>query len=1072
MAADKSTETVRKSDIDLIKAELFEKDGKIYMRDGHGLVFSRDGEPVPYSNMLAEANAVRESISTMFPELMLYLVTLTPIFTFKFKTFCTGHGYIAINPYFWDALKEKSLEKAAESEEMAKKFKKYTLCRFVYLHEIYHQLFNHLREGEIYKDSFPGHGKQNRAMDYSINGLIEKFYGMAGATKAARGLINPAWNGKPWTEIYTLLRDDEDEKENGNNPWQEVVNHRAKVKNPDDNGGTPQLPTPPQKIEKKYTDDFKEGYYSQHPIIKHIMNDVIDNGGTIDDAIKALKDYAMQNIGADIFESAGTHDYNEGVKAAWADAINKLIDTKSKIGADGTEGEPGEQDQIKGENLRNAIDDDMFDLPDDGSGEGGDDEDGDSQQNGEEGKKGKQGNDPEDGGDDNGEGGQDGSQQSGEPGGDSGTDGSERGQDGPQQSGGNGGHGGEKGNRTDKGGDSPSDGETGDGDLDNIESEDPDSDSILDVIAARDLQAKDKEVPAEEAAEALKKHLDVIAKAHEENGDPEVPGLVKGINPDKLFGIEKHETKIDWREILERFLAVSVEEEYDDLDIDSILDTPGVYNGRIDYEGNLRDVEGIRHIVIGLDNSGSVFGAGRVPSFLGELVHVLDDGIDEDCVVDFIQFESGITKCTRIVHTEGESISEVRQVSSAHGGGTNYYDTMRQMSILMDGWDGPERKGLRPEFIEPTVQNSNGEVLLIQPAACSIIFTDDDFFYGSTYDEINTDKLLIFIVGEPRRVDGNSAMYAPCINFIKPTEWSNGSVSESLNEAFFDDDNIDDEIEAIAQHTIDSTDDYDSLKYRMDDLKDVLGGDVKLEVKNGAIHADGTLVVDSLIDLRDIIVDGSLVLTGIDDGIVARLPKAVNGIVLFLNCSELSYKTYEDFEIYGMKEKHYINCTKKNPTSKEYEFPDFTDDWAFAYMQGYTEKFIKEYTEKYNIPVNFLRGGLTRLPNSKVSINITYQRGYTAIDWKNGEMFVDENYYGCNHKLPEFITINKVLGPEGLGRLRIFSSVKTLRYFNGMPNAAAGVEVRCLGCSREDKEVNGRILIGLNTYKSEHSFVK
>ncbi len=820
-----------------IKAGIVKDNNNVLrLSNGAGLLSER-----PYEDYVKEGEVLRKMIVKTFPELEIYVNLLTPLFTYGFDTFATGCGYLLINPNFWDKLRNGS-------------DKWWYLPMFVYLHEIYHNIFDHMNDGEKHKDEFPDHNVQNRAMDYSINGLIEKFYDMEGVTAACNGLISKKLFGKTWKEIYPiLLTYDELNKNPWNRPELKDVTNPVSDKDSSEGGNGGEQPP---KV--TYSEDYKAGYASQYQIIKKIVEDCGSKKMTTSQTIEVLKKEAeLRNL--NIYESVNTSskEYNDGVVGAWKDSINRLKSMVSDLKGRTGDSELGSY-QDDSEKLKNAIDDLMKQVS------SGDDDNSSDKDNG--------------------------GSSSGSLGDDSGNSNSEN-------------------NPEESPKDIPGDESSKSGD--NAEKA---KDRIKAIVKKRGLQIKDYEPTEEERSEVFKnhtKHLESMAK------DEDTKELLHKYNKEanKYLNIEIHESSVDWKKILEDFVAswgVEVDTQYD---IDSIMDFPNKL-GVIRKEKYGMSSNELNHIVFGLDNSGSVFGSGDIPMFLGELVNILDSALDDDCIIDFIQFSDSIDKCTRIAHKKGDSIEEIKEISNASGGGTDYRDVMYQMSLLMDEDVDSDDKDLVPEFRGDTV-DYKGTTYDVGKASCSIIFTDQDLNWGETYADIDTDKLLIFVIGvdSMASLKNMNPIFRPCVRLLslEDSNWDFQEKNKKMNESVFDDvEGFDDNINKMLDDDEYSSKDllvseYDYLVKKFPDMaKHIILDDGKLILQGNFVFDD------NISDLSSCYLDGAIKIRD-SKRVIDMLPYAIskNSGIIFYGDTPIS-----DKEILSLREKYnnenVFHITKEN----------------------------------------------------------------------------------------------------------------------------------------------------------------
>lgn len=711
-----------------------EKDGKKYFVNDAGLISER---PVTYYQ--DEIRKVFVTLNAICPELSIYLNNLRPVFTYDFDTFATGYGYIFMNPLFFDKLMDAG-------EELRDKNHAYMAVMAVYLHEIYHNIFDHMNDGKKNEALFPDGNLQNCAMDYSINPLIEKFYGLDGIFNALDGLYREEFLGKTWKEIYPQLTKPKTAWGKLRKEVRDTYKKIDKNKQPQE-GGMPAPPQPP--VDYTFSEDFKAGYESQYKIIRGVIENCSMQKMSTSETLEALKGEAdrlgitLQYVNEAV--NVNSEKYNEGVSAAWTESIVKLEKMLERIQSrNGESSKDVNGNDDNRENLKNAIDD-LFKKHNHGGGEKK--QDSSNKNNSNNSKNGENDNDSN------------GNNSDGE-----GNDGNDE----------NGNDENNTGNNGKKGNNKPI-GDPGDNTVDGDESSKGDDsqkraevdNKMKKIMRERKLDDKTLETDDKTRERIMKENLENIAK--KTKNDETKKMLKKYIEEvGKKLGMDDHESTIRWQDILKRYfgkLGVKFEKQFVD------RSTRDYYGSGIvrKYNTTVRARE-IGHIVIALDNSGSVLTSGDVPGFLRE-VYIALNSMHDDCVVDFIQFTDKITKCTRLIHKKGQTDAEIERVSHVVGGGTEYHDVMYQMSLLMS--DDLNNSEIVDEFRGKNV-TVDRKKRRIAPASCCIIFTDDGFAQGDKYLGIDTSKLLVFCIHvkdiDDLGLDGQYRKFRPCVRLIETYE--------------------------------------------------------------------------------------------------------------------------------------------------------------------------------------------------------------------------------------------------------------------------------------------------------------
>jgi hypothetical protein len=139
--------------------------------------------------------------------IMRFFNRLEIVFSFHdCPTMWTDGRYICMNPKFVEELVEHGGGTVV-------------LVAFVILHEIFHNVCDHVYDGQKFRGKFPDHELQNIAMDYEVNWILEhslKEFNpdtntienvLQGVTKLAGGMYDDKYADTLWTTIYPKLSD-------------------------------------------------------------------------------------------------------------------------------------------------------------------------------------------------------------------------------------------------------------------------------------------------------------------------------------------------------------------------------------------------------------------------------------------------------------------------------------------------------------------------------------------------------------------------------------------------------------------------------------------------------------------------------------------------------------------------------------------------------------------------------------------------------------------------------------------------------------------------------------------------
>lgn len=952
-----------KSVAESVKAEVVTIDGVKRLKDPAGVLLQH-----PYSYYVNVVRHISNALLGLFPELKHYVNRLFPVFTFAFDTFATGYGYIFMNPYFLDELIKKSKELKDSTGTL--------LPTFVYMHEIYHNLFSHIADGKRNEAEYPDHMRQNIAMDYTINGVIETLYGLEGATEAIGGYINHDYDNKDWTWVYKDI--EKKDLDVSKQSYKKIVDEYNKVKegNKQQSGSS----IPPQNQEVDNMQDFIDGYKSRYSEIKNIIEGAINAGKTVEEIIDVLKDEAKKK-GIKCFEAylpypSSNDSYNKGVEAAYADAINRLKTVLKKTGTSKEEEYKGRSDTKMNQNLRNAVDDLYNQLSSGTPSNSKEDNDNNSDKSNNQNDSSNQSNSEND--------------------------------------------------FTGK--------TTGDYGKNPDEMSSSEKEHVMSrILDDRHLDKEEDTKTASQTAEDLKKHLEKLPVE-----SPEAADLKKQLKGelDKKFPIAKVNTGVDWKEVLEDYITRCREEQVSKPNINAVAKTIDYYksNRVIDSRYKTQEAEGINHIVIALDNSGSVCSNDSVPDFLGALVEIFDNALSDNVVVDFIQFDTTIRKCTRIVHKQGDSITEIKKVSDATGGGTDYLDVMKLSELLVLDWeeDNPKLGNISiPEEFESHEAEGGDDIFEISPAVCSIIFTDTDFYWGRKYEDMNPEMLekMKFVIlttrselQSSRDVGKYDTIYIDRGNW----EYGNGKLSESFL------------INAIKNDIEMSEPSDDNEQVGFIDLVDsefkhrFAEDNIKAEIRDNKIWVVGDMSVRGSSLLMDkYFYDGNMKIEDFSEGELGWLPMGMssNSSILFYNCN------ISDSYIEELKQRYSIE-----------DIISVNDDNLNEWVEQYPSLSIA-FAQKLNV-------------NSTLNIKNAYY--YLNKDGKKQRVDIK---LSKRENLFQYLTLNKYFSRAyiNLGEMQMFDYIMDdelyyiLKYFGNI----FSINLCEVNLQIEDRAITGNFIEGL-----------
>lgn len=723
-------------------------DGSTYFANNAGM---RSNYPTWWYETIC--NKVRKKIYSSYGELSIYVNLLAPVFTYGIDTFATGYGYLFMNPLFMEKLLKLAADKGYEPSVKA--------IIAVYMHEIYHNVFDHMEDGKKNKNLYPDHDLQNCAMDYSINPLIERFYNMPGIFNAISGLRHSEYMGQTWKEIYPQLTEVEIPWSNARKQVRDEYRKAQDMNNDNkpQQGGGQQGPS----AEKHYSEDYKAGYASQYAVISKIISNGRAKGLTDSSLLEEIEneaislgfgdvitptDFSKMKFDIKLTESVDetSEEYNKGVKMAWVESVEFL--RKMLEGIQSREGDddgkiPG-QDKNNSEHLKNAVQD-AYQKNSLGGGSSSNSDNGDSNSQNSDKQNDKSDNQNNDQNNGSGNSDNDSNSQNGE-------------KDGKRQSSNGGSSSQGKGNTGDNDVEGDESSKSGGSDEESVEKK------MEKILKNRGLEKKEPKIDDSTRKNIMEKHLDKLSK--EEGMDDITKKVLKDFKNKigEKLGMDDHESNIKWQDILAKYIGKIGVKAKPKFDAKSVQDIPKFGT----LMPNLRSARSneVGHIVIGLDNSGSVMTADLVPGFLKE-IFTLFNNLSGDCVIDVMRFDAGVAACDRILHKKSETKAEIEQISNSAGGSTDYREVMYQMQLLMG-------KNLNDAHILPTFRGDhvfiNGRRQKVAPASFCVIFTDSDFRWGGKYYGIDTSKLIILCINTPSidelDLTGKNEMFKSCVRLV------------------------------------------------------------------------------------------------------------------------------------------------------------------------------------------------------------------------------------------------------------------------------------------------------------------
>ena len=908
-------------------------------------------------------------------------------------TAATNDIYMFINPTFWAGLYEKGVNwcKTKGLEETTDNVLSCNL--YVFLHEIMHDALDHIDEWKTMHASYPDHDKANIAMDYVCNKTIEKMF------PQLRGIGN----------YLKLYYDDR----RGDRHW--VDEYEA--------GGFPKPPTPPAQ---EISDDMKRGYKEAFNEIRELL------GGSISDDDVYSKRSAINKIksiygpiikkatGIDINESVEDNigkvsgDYDKGVITAIQQIIQDLMTDGAMVSGGGSGQSNPFNDRIVDREIisqdqsQSDSNDKSQDQQNGGQGQSGQNQDGQSgnqqgdQQDGQGGGQGNnsdgnqngqnqqgQGSGQSQNGQNNqqgqGQGGSQGNQQGNQQGqgqGNQGQNGQQSGSQGNQQGQGQGGQQGNQQGGHANGNGNPENGHTS--------TEQPETGEHMGWDTAKRIQdflgLPDRNVDRvngvkgsdrQKTRSNIKRLIDennykwsLSHSNSENNGDAEVENAIKKL------GV------LDWKPILKDFLNKKKtirnkgkwKDEYRKFD-------PEVSIRRV----NKHKVYTTDHITIILDTSGSVLGTKGTYEFLvSEIGEVLDSiGNSTKLLIDFINFGSS-TNIYRFVHEKGHFYDKTiyKFPKYVETGATIYTTSLGMSHIVMN--DKREWGRFYDQKLVENMENrleSNTEEGInpdeFGPSACTVLFTDSDFAYGSKYrgggfgeSKINQfhDNTVVFLIldgmtlsdgRDDKKVIDPFAKNGKYLRFSDSADdefgWNiifvnrdclNGKLHEGLSIADdrFSDTDAEDiisdydteekDIEYFGNNMI-LTHAEDKSKYDNCEVTD--NGDKTITIKSTI--SDRRITPTAYDDIRRIteplnyIVDGHMIINGAVR--VDRLPSGLteNSTIILDKCHDVTVEDYKALQDkYGAEHVTYMNCQKLCSATRQFsDHPIVTTDYIVSY---------------------------------------------------------------------------------------------------------------------------------------------
>ena len=898
-----------------------EENGKRYI---YASTQGKPGDWYPervYKNFV---ESLKLDVTSLDPTFGRYVDNLKTVITDGVKTMATGLGYLYVNPAFTAELIEIGNERGFGKN----------LAMFVILHEVFHNVYNHMDEGRLYASEFPSHTYRNMAMDYEINILIETLFPQfKGCTEAIPGLIKAGYLGQMWTEIYPDMKSDpmrlsfddlENQLENQDNTKQDDEDDTHQESNGPDGDGSAPMPK-----------DYLDGRNDAAVVLRELLGGILNGKNSTPDELQRALDEIRAYAGAkglSINESNNPNDdastwtegYNDGFISKFGEVYADIYRKLHGIEPPAAKGNSGES--VKDDDLRDLT---GADAPKSNnpsqSSEDNNDENNDAQNGGNSSSQNSENGD-EDG------------QDSSSNGGGSGQDGDE--QQNSDGSSSNGGEGGEQ-SPTD-GGDTGGDGED-DSNGGNSQGNDKQNGGEGSAASSQKNQNNSGGNPGtgsqkvrlggdlaydEEGIERLSDILDGQGKEEEESTDNTKEDIARDVKKiidnqlEKNKSIDSNSRKrleelsermgevidrisnnsdIKWEDILERFVSRRVKVRTHK------YDTAGRRFGDrkiIRHVGSRKKKEdGLKHIIFSIDTSGSVVAA-CLGFLMNEVCDILENHIDEGCIVDVIKHDCYVHSCIRFKHESDNLEKEIGQINVLEDtGGTDYKDVMTVINALLNGVDTGY-----PEFDDYEGSETKAD--------CAIMLTDRDFYgAGKDYD-IDVDKIRILIYGGSNRyLSGSDVMFADSII----------NVTNRMHESAVFEDTV-----SLDDFDYDENDTVQDVEIKQDEkdvfMKKNLCGvinkalrengisDLDCVYEEGKIVLKGTPIIDDrFIEDVDVIkhvdlIQGDVKLFRLNDRTINNIPKNITGNIIMCNCN-ISDEVFSSVKkAFSNNKFYYTNC--------------------------------------------------------------------------------------------------------------------------------------------------------------------
>ena len=358
---------------------------------------------------------------------------------------------------------------------------------------------------------------------------------------------------------------------------------------------------------------------------------------------------------------------------------------------------------------------------------------------------------------------------------------------------------------------------------------------------------------------------------------------------------------IKWEDILERFVSRRVKVRTHK------YDTAGRRFGDrkiIRHVGSRKKKEdGLKHIIFSIDTSGSVVAA-CLGFLMNEVCDILENHIDEGCIVDVIKHDCYVHSCIRFRHESNNLEKEIGQINVLEDtGGTDYKDVMTVINDLLNGVDTGY-----PEFDDYEGSETKAD--------CAIMLTDRDFYgAGKDYD-IDVDKIRILIYGGSNRyLSGSDVMFADSII----------NVTNRMHESAVFEDTV-----SLDDFDYDENDTVQDVEIKQDEkdvfMKKNLCGvinkalrengisDLDCVYEEGKIVLKGTPIIDDrFIEDVDVIkhvdlIKGDVKLFRLNDRTINNIPKNITGNIIMCNCN-ISDEVFSSVKkAFSNNKFYYTNC--------------------------------------------------------------------------------------------------------------------------------------------------------------------